>query len=103
MEPIDYSISTEEEKEPVGNITYHDTEECIKYYSEKDLLDHFKEALNFLGYMGVTTQIYLKDGQIRHGLRYAILEARAGEFCLDYAKEEYEKSYVYKTQKESER
>ena len=97
---INYSISSKKEDEPVGYIKDHFSGECIEYFSEEQLLNDFEKMLEFMGYNGVSANSYKKNGKIRHGLKYRILETYADEFGLDYSKKEYEKEYVNINEKE---
>ena len=91
---IDYSISDKMEKKPVGYIKDCFTGECLEYYCEKKLLEEYERIIEYMGCNGVQAHSYKKDGKTRHGLKYSIIEIYAGEFGLDYTKEEYEKEYL---------
>lgn len=43
---------------------------------------------------GLSAKIYQNENKPRHGLKYEIIAVDAGEFGLDYTKEEYEKEYI---------
>lgn len=90
---FDYTVSDKTENIPVGSIKYLYSNEVIEFYSEKELLDEFKDYIYSAGVNTVKVNINRTLKNPRHGLKYAILSEEAGEYGADYTKEEYEKSY----------
>ena len=87
---FDYSISDKKENTPVGQIKYLFSNEIIEFYSEKELLNEYKDYINSAGVNSVKIKLNTSIKVPRHGLKYALLNVEAGEY---YTKEEYEKSY----------
>lgn len=90
---FDYTISDKKENTPVGEIKYLYSNEVIEFYSEKELLDEYKDYINSAGVNSVKVKVNRTLKVPRHGLKYALLNEEAGEYGADYTKEEYEKSY----------
>ena len=91
---LDYSVSDQTEKIPVGYIKFLYSGETIDYYSEKELLNEFKETIYSEGVNSVKYKINRSKEKPRHGLQYELLKEETDEYGADYTKEEYEKSYV---------
>lgn len=90
---FDYSISDKKEKTPVGCIKYLYSNEVIEFFSEKELLEEYKDYIYSAGVNAVKVKVNRTLKNPRHGLKYALLSEEAGEYGVDYTKEEYEKSY----------
>ena len=90
---FDYSISDKKENTPVGKIKYLFSNEIIEFYSEQELLNEYKDYINSVGVNSVKIKLNTSLKTPRHGLKYALLNVEAGEYGVDYTKEEYEKSY----------
>lgn len=90
---FDYSISDKKENTPVGEIKYLFSNEVIEFYSEKELLDEYKDYIYSAGVNSIKVKINRTLNVPRHGLKYAILNEEAGEYGADCTKEEYEKTY----------
>lgn len=90
---FDYTISDKKENYPVGHIKYLYSNEVIEFYSEKELLNEYKDYIYSAGVNSIKVKINSSLKTPRHGLKYALLEEEAGEYGADYTKEEYEKSY----------
>lgn len=91
---LDYSVSEQTEKIPVGYIKYLYSGETIEYYSEKELLKNFKETVYSEGVNSVQYKLNRTKEKPRHGLKYELLKEEADEYGADYTKEEYEKTYI---------
>lgn len=100
---FDYTISNTEEKTPVGQIKYLFTNEIIEFYSEKGLLNEYKDYIYSAGVNSVKIKVNTSLKKPRHGLKYALLDIEAGEYGIDYTKEEYEKSYKKSLMKKQEK
>ena len=89
---FDYSISDKTEEIPVGHIKYND-HEVIMYFSEKELLRDYKDAVNNSGINSVQVHINKNKDKPRHGLSYSITEEQYNQYGAEYSKEQYEKNY----------
>ena len=49
---------------PVGCLKYHATGEEVEYYSEKELMEDYLEEIQYLGYAGVSYELYLTPQEI---------------------------------------
>ena len=70
---FDYSISDKTEEIPVGHIKFND-HEVIMYFSEKELIRDYKDAVNNNGIDSVQVHINKNKDKPRHGLSYSIKE-----------------------------
>lgn len=57
-------LPVQRQKVPVGCLKYHATGEEVKYYSEKELIEDYLEELQYLGYGGVSYELYLTPQEI---------------------------------------
>ena len=89
---FDYSISDKTEEIPVGHIKYND-HEVIMYFSEKELLRDYKDAVNSSGINSVQVHINKNKDKPRHGLSYSITEEQYNQYGAEYSKEQYENNY----------
>ena len=89
---FDYSISDKTEEIPVGHIKYND-HEVIMYFSEKELLRDYKDAVNNSGINSVQVHINKNKDKPRHGLSYSITEEQYNQYGAEYSKEQYENNY----------
>ena len=89
---FDYSISDKTEEIPVGHIKYND-HEVIMYFSEKELLRDYKDAVNNSGINSVQIHINKNKDKPRHGLSYSITEEQYNQYGAEYSKEQYENNY----------
>jgi hypothetical protein len=90
---FNYSVSDKTEYAPIGHIKYLYPSEVIEYYSEKELLNDYKNAVYNEGINAVKVKINGTKNNPRHGLNYEILREEANEYGVDYTKEEYERAY----------
>ena len=74
---LDYSVSDLTEKIPVGYIKFLYSGEIIDYYSEKELLDEFKETIYSEGVNSAKYKINRSKEKPRHGLQYELLKTAA--------------------------
>lgn len=91
---LDYSVSEEIERVPIGYIKFLYSGETIDYFSEKEMLKDFKETIYSEGVNSVKYKLNRIKEKPRHGLQYELLKEEADEYGADYTKEEYEKSYI---------
>ena len=89
---FDYSISDKTEEIPVGHIKFND-HEVIMYFSEKELLRDYKDAVNNSGINSVQIHINKNKDKPRHGLSYSITEEQYNQYGAEYSKEQYENNY----------
>lgn len=89
---FDYSISDKTEEIPVGHIKFND-HEVIMYFSEKELIRDYKDAVNNNGIDSVQVHINKNKDKPRHGLSYLITEEQYNQYGAEYSKEQYEKNY----------
>ena len=89
---FDYSISDKTEEIPVGHIKYND-HEVIMYFSEKELISDYKDAVNNSGIDSVQVHINKNKDKPRHGLSYSIKEEQYNQYGAEYSKEQYENNY----------
>ena len=89
---FDYSISDKTEEIPVGHIKFND-HEVIMYFSEKELLRDYKDAVNNSGINSVQVHINKNKDKPRHGLSYSITEEQYNQYGAEYSKEQYENNY----------
>ena len=89
---FDYSISDKTEEIPVGHIKFND-HEVIMYFSEKELIRDYKDAVNNSGINSVQVHINKNKDKPRHGLSYSIKEEQYNQYGAEYSKEQYEKNY----------
>ncbi len=52
------------ERVPVGALKFHATGETVEYYSEKELMEDYLEEVQYLGYGGVSYELYLTPQEI---------------------------------------
>ena len=90
---LDYTISDKEENMPVGEIKYLFSNEVIEFYSEKALLNELKNYIYSAGANSVKVKVNSTLKVPRHGLKYALLKIKIGEYGAEYTKDEYEKAY----------
>lgn len=57
-------LPVQRQKVPVGCLKYHATGEEVEYYSEKELMEDYLEELQYLGYGGVSYELYLTPQEI---------------------------------------
>lgn len=89
---FDYSISDKTEEIPVGHIKFND-HEVIMYFSEKELISDYKDAVNNNGIDSVQVHINKNKDKPRHGLSYSITEEQYNQYGAEYSKEQYENNY----------
>ena len=89
---FDYSISDKTEEIPVGHIKFND-HEVIMYFSEKELIRDYKDAVNNSGIDSVQVHINKNKDKPRHGLSYSITEEQYNQYGAEYSKEQYENNY----------
>ena len=89
---FDYSISDKTEEIPVGHIKFND-HEVIMYFSEKELISDYKDAVNNSGIDSVQVHINKNKDKPRHGLSYSIKEEQYNQYGAEYSKEQYENNY----------
>ena len=89
---FDYSISDKTEEIPVGHIKFND-HEVIMYFSEKELIRDYKDAVNNNGIDSVQVHINKNKDKPRHGLSYSIKEEQYNQYGAEYSKEQYENNY----------
>lgn len=89
---FDYSISDKTEEIPVGHIKFND-HEVIMYFSEKELIRDYKDAVNNNGIDSVQVHINKNKDKPRHGLSYSITEEQYNQYGAEYSKEQYENNY----------
>ena len=89
---FDYSISDKTEEIPVGHIKFND-HEVIMYFSEKELIRDYKDAVNNSGINSVQVHINKCKDKPRHGLSFSIKEEQYNQYGAEYSKEQYEKNY----------
>lgn len=89
---FDYSISDKTEEIPVGHIKFND-HEVIMYFSEKELIRDYKDAVNNSGIDSVQVHINKNKDKPRHGLSYSIKEEQYNQYGAEYSKEQYENNY----------
>ena len=89
---FDYSISDKTEEIPVGHIKFND-HEVIMYFSEKELISDYKDAVNNSGIDSVQVHINKNKDKPRHGLSYSITEEQYNQYGAEYSKEQYENNY----------
>lgn len=95
-EEIDFSVSNEVSKKPVGHIYDLFYKVTTKYYCEAKLLAAFQEMLDCMGYNAARPKVYPRKNNKRHGLSYEIIRAYYNEFGLKYTKEDYKRSLSHK-------
>jgi hypothetical protein len=95
-EEIDFSVSNEVSKKPVGHIYDLFYKVTTKYYCEAKLLADFQEMLDCMGYNAARPKVYPRKNNKRHGLSYEIIRAYYNEFGLKYTKEDYKRSLSHK-------
>ena len=83
---FDYSISDKTEEIPVDH-------EVIMYFSEKELISDYKDAVNNSGIDSVQVHINKNKDKPRHGLSYSIKEEQYNQYGAEYSKEQYENNY----------
>ncbi len=57
-------LPVQRQKVPVGCLKYHATGEEVEYYSEKELMEDYLEEIKYLGYAGVSYELYLTPQEI---------------------------------------
>lgn len=57
-------LPLQRERVPVGCLKYHTTGEEVEYYSEKELMEDYLEEVQYLGYAGVSYELYLTPQEI---------------------------------------
>ena len=57
-------LPVQRQKVPVGCLKYHATGEEVEYYSEKELMEDYLEEIKYLGYAGVSYELYLTQQEI---------------------------------------
>ncbi len=57
-------LPVQRQKVPVGCLKYHATGEEVEYYSEKELMEDYLEEIQYLGYAGVSYELYLTPQEI---------------------------------------
>ena len=89
---FDYTISDKTEEIPVGHIKFND-HEVIMYFSEKELLRDYIDAVNNSGINSVQVHINKSKDKPRHGLSFSIKEEQYNQYGAEYTKEQYENDY----------
>ena len=57
-------LPVQRQRVPVGCLKYHATGEEVEYYSEKELMEDYLEEIKYLGYAGVSYELYLTPQEI---------------------------------------
>ena len=57
-------LPVQRQRVPVGCLKYHATGEEVEYYSEKELMEDYLEEIQYLGYTGVSYELYLTPQEI---------------------------------------
>ena len=89
---FDYKISDKTEEIPVGHIKYG-SNEIVMYFSEKELLIDYKDAVNNEGINAIEVHINRSKDNPRHGLSFSISEEQYNQYGAEYTKEQYENDY----------
>ena len=57
-------LPVQRQRVPVGCLKYHTTGKEVEYYSEKELMEDYLEEIKYLGYAGVSYELYLTPQEI---------------------------------------